>query len=71
VNLKEHTAAIGPMVVTFYKLLSGSFSLAHYRRRDIEPDPYRDQSLIEDAVAAFAASVTKARTERPCQDWDE
>src|ERR1019366_25432 len=33
VNLKEHNATIGPMVVTFYKLLSRSFSLAHYRRR--------------------------------------
>ena len=70
VNLKEHNATIGPMVVTFYKLLSRSFSLAHYRRRDREPDPYRDQSLIEDAVAAFAAAVAKARNERPDEEWD-
>ena len=71
VNLKEHYAAIGSMVVTFYKLRSGSFSLQNYRRRDREPDPYRDQSLIEEAVAAFAAAVTKARTERPNQEWDD
>jgi hypothetical protein len=70
VNLKERNAKIGPMVVTFYKLLSRSFSLAHYRRRDREPDPYRDQVLIEDAVAAFAAAVTKARKERPDEEWD-
>lgn len=71
VNLKEHKATIGPMIVSFYKLSSGSFSLAHYRRRDREPDSHRDQALIEEAVAAFAAAVTKAKTERPTQEWDE
>jgi hypothetical protein len=71
VNLKEHSAALGPMVVRFYKLLSGGFSLANYRRSDTDPDPRRDQILIEDAVAAFAAAIGKARAERPRQVWDE
>lgn len=70
VNLKEHSATLGLMTVRFYKLLNDGFSLAHYRRSDMRPDPYRDQPLIEDAVAAFAAAVGKARTERPGQSWD-
>ncbi len=71
VNLKERSATLGPMVVRFYRLLSGSFSLANYRRGDREPNPHRDQSLIEDAVAAFAAAVGKVRAERPNGNWDD
>ena len=71
VNLKEHSAALGPMVVHFYRLQSGSFSLANYRRGDREPNVRRDQPLIEDAVAAFAAAVGKAGVERPNENWDE
>jgi hypothetical protein len=71
VNLKERSATLGPVVVQFYKLLSCSFSLANYRRRDKEPDFNRDQPLIEDAVAAFSAAVSKARAERPEHEWDE
>ena len=71
VNLKERSATLGPMVVHFYKLLSRSFSPANYRRRDREPDLYRDQPLIEDAVAAFSRAVSRATAERPGQEWDE
>jgi hypothetical protein len=71
VNLKRHNASLGNMTVNFYRLRSGSFSLAHYRCGDGEPNPHRDQTLIEDAVAAFAAAVGKARKERPGQSWDE
>lgn len=71
VDLKERSATLGRMVVRFYPLASGSFSLAHYRRGDREPDAFRDQPLIEDAVAAFAAAVSQARTERPSQPWGE
>jgi hypothetical protein len=71
VNLKEHSATLGRMVVRFYKLRSGSFSLANYRRGDREPDPHRDQLLIEEAVVAFEAAVSNARKERPGQEWDE
>jgi hypothetical protein len=70
VNLKEHSATLGRMTVGFYKLASGGFSLANYRRSDREPDTYRDRPLIEEAVAAFSEAITKARTERPGQDWD-
>jgi hypothetical protein len=71
VKLKERSATLGPITVRFYKLLNDGFSLAHYRRGDMPPDPRRDQPLIEDAVAAFAAAVGKMRTERPGQSWDE
>jgi hypothetical protein len=71
VNLKDYSAQLGPMVVQFYKLLSGSFSLASYRRADRAPDPYRDRALIEDAVAAFSAAVTKVRSHHPGDEWDE
>jgi len=71
VNLKRHNATLGHMTVSFYRLLSGSFSLAHYRCGAGEPNPHRDQHLIEDAVAAFAAAVGKAMAEHPDQSWDE
>ena len=71
INLREHSAVLGKMTVRFYKLASGSFSLANYRRGDMPPDLRRDQPLIEDAVAAFAAAVGKAKAERPSQEWDE
>jgi hypothetical protein len=71
VNLKDHSAQLGPMVVRFYKLLSRSFSLASYRRADRAPDPYRDRVLIEDAIAAFSAAVTKVRSDHPGDEWDE
>jgi len=70
VNLREHSATLGRMKVSFYKLASDSFSLQSYSRSDVHPDPQRDRSLIEEAVAAFAAAVSAARTERPEQDWD-
>ncbi|MGO8844585.1 MAG: hypothetical protein ACLQFI_04455 [Methylocella sp.] len=71
VNLKEHSATLGQMVVRFYKLSSGSFSLQNYRRGDRERDPYRDQLLIEEAIAAFSAAIGKAKSERPEPEWDE
>ena len=72
INLKERNATLGPkLTVSFYRLANGGFSLASYRRSDIPPDPARDQPLIEDAVAAFAQAVSKAKVERPTQGWDE
>jgi len=72
VNLKERSATLGStMAVRFYRLLNGGFSLASYRRSDLPPDPRRDQPFIEDAVAAFANSVGKAKAERPGREWDE
>ena len=71
VNLKEHSATLGPIVVSFYKLLSGSFSLANYWRGDMTASPSRDRLLIEDAVAAFSSEVSKVRKERPECEWDE
>ena len=71
VNLKEHSATLGSMHVGFYKLRSGGFSLANYRRADRDQNGERDRLLIEDAVAAFSEAVSKARWEDPNRDWDE
>jgi len=71
INLREHSATLGPMIVRFYRLASNSFSLQNYRRGDVPPNPRRDQPLIEDAVFAFSEAVRAARAARPNQAWDE
>jgi hypothetical protein len=52
-------AVLGKIEVTFYKLLNGGFSLAHYTRRDTVPDPQRDRELIEDAAYYISLSRRK------------
>lgn len=52
-------ATLGPMEVSYYKLASGSFSLANYRRKDADPDVERDWEAIEDAAASIAAALRK------------
>ena len=42
-----------------YKLASGSFSLANYRRKDGQPDVERDWEAIEDAAACIAQAMKK------------
>ena len=71
VNLKDHSATLGRMDVGFYKLSSGGFSLANYRRGDRDQDGERDRVLIEDAVAAFSEAVGEAKEQHPDRDWDE
>ncbi|MBI2720530.1 MAG: hypothetical protein HYX36_17475 [Rhizobiales bacterium] len=71
ISLKEHRATLGPMTVQFYHLANGGFSLASYWRRDKDPDPSRDQHLIEDAVVSFSEAVGEARRRKPNKAWDE
>jgi len=71
VNLRDHSATLGSISVRFYRLASNSFSLASYSRSDLQPDINRDKTLIEDAVAAFAAAVSQALHTKPNQAWDE
>jgi hypothetical protein len=52
-------ATLGPMVVSFYKLLNGGFSLATYRRKDGDPDVERDREIIEDAAYCIAQALKK------------
>jgi hypothetical protein len=52
-------ASCGKMEVTFYKLTNGGFSLAQYRRTDIQPDVRRDRELIEDATWYVAQEMRK------------
>jgi hypothetical protein len=52
-------ATLGPMEVSYYKLASGSFSLANYRRKDGQPDVKRDWEAIEDAAACIAQAMKK------------
>lgn len=52
-------AALGKIEVSFYKLLNGGFSLAHYTRRDMAPDLLRDAELIDDAAYYIALSRRK------------
>lgn len=59
VDRGRHIATLGPMVVSYYKLASGSFSLANYRRKDSDPDVQRDWEAIEDAAASIARALRK------------
>ncbi len=47
------------MEISYYKLASGSFSLANYRRKDGQPDVERDWEAIEDAAACIAQAMKK------------
>jgi hypothetical protein len=59
VDRGRQIATLGPMEVSYYKLASGSFSLANYRRKDGEPDVERDWEAIEDAAACVARAMKK------------
>jgi hypothetical protein len=50
---------LGPMEVSYYKLLNGGFSLANYRRKDGEPDVQADWAAIEDAAFCIAQAMKK------------
>ena len=54
-------AMLGKVEVSFYKLLNGGFSLAHYTRRDMPPDLRRDAELIEDAAYYIALSLRRKK----------
>ena len=62
VDYSRGRAVMGGIEVSFYKLLNGGFSLAHYTRRDMAPDPHRDSELIEDAAYYI---VVLARRKEP------
>jgi hypothetical protein len=58
VDLKSNRAVLaGTMTVSFYRLPSGGFSVATYRRTDKEPDIQRDLPLLQDAVACIADAI--------------
>ena len=59
VDRGRQIATLGPMEVSYYKLASGSFSLANYRRKDADPDVQRDWEAIEDAAACIARALRK------------
>lgn len=59
VDRGRQVATLGPMEVSYYKLASGSFSLANYRRKDADPDVQRDWEAIEDAAASIATALRK------------
>jgi predicted DNA-binding protein (UPF0251 family) len=59
VDLERCRATFGKMELSFYKLASGSFSPAHYRRQDILPDVQRDRELIDDAIFCIAKAMRK------------
>lgn len=56
-------AVLGRIEVSFYKLLNGGISLAHYTRRDMAPDLNRDRELIEDAAYYIAVSLRRKDAE--------
>lgn len=56
-------ATLGPMEVSFYKLLNGGFSLGTYRRKDGDPDVERDREIIEDAAYSIAQALKKKNPE--------
>lgn len=59
VDRGRRIATLGPMEVSYYKLASGSFSLANYRRKDGDPNVQRDWEAIEDAAACIAQAMKK------------
>jgi hypothetical protein len=59
VDRGRQIATLGPMELSYYKLASGSFSLANYRRKDGELDIERDWEAIEDAAACIAEAMKK------------
>jgi transcriptional regulator with XRE-family HTH domain len=59
VDRDRQVATLGPLEVSYYKLASGSFSLANYRRKDGDPDVERDWEAIEDAAACIAQAMKK------------
>ena len=54
VDRQHSRATLGPMVITFYPLANGGFSLGIYTRKDGSPDVQRDRELIEDAAYSIA-----------------
>lgn len=58
-NAQRAVSASGKMEVSFYKLESGSFSLAAYTRKDTHPDLRRDQEFIDDAVFYIAQAMRR------------
>jgi hypothetical protein len=52
-------ATLGPIEVSFYKLLNGGFSLSTYRRKDGDPDVERDKGIIADAAYCIAQTLKK------------
>ncbi len=60
VDLKKRQATLGPVWVSFYPLMNGGFSPAHYSRNDDHPNLKRDWTLLEDAFACIANAIAKA-----------
>ena len=59
VDRGRQIAMLGPMEVSYYRLLNGGFSLANYRRKDSEPDVQADWEAIEDAAFCIAQAMKK------------
>ena len=59
VDVPGSKATLGSLEVSFYKLLSGGFSLSTYHRSDAPADLQRDWPLIEDAAFCIAKEFEK------------
>ena len=60
VDLDLCKATLGPLQVSFYKLLNGGFAPQSYRRSDgLGPDLQRDGPLLEDAYACIAGEFVR------------
>jgi hypothetical protein len=59
VDLDKGTATLGPMHVSFYKLVNGGFSPGSYRRKDGPANWERDWPLLEDAYACIAKAFAE------------
>jgi hypothetical protein len=65
VDLSKNSAIFGPYEVTFYRLKTGNFSMAYYRRLDVPPDLTRDMPLLEDAAYCIATAIRKVKATVP------
>jgi transcriptional regulator with XRE-family HTH domain len=64
VDLKGQLATLGPIRLSFYRIINDNFSPGFYSRSDKDPDFDRDMSILEDAIFCIDQAIQE-------QGWPE